>query len=86
MNWTDGSSYDGFWERGVQHGYGTMQFEDGTVKEGYFDNKVYVGKDMPMQRPAKSKIRKIKNSGSAPGGSATLKKSHQSLPSVKTNN
>jgi len=71
MVWTDGSTYEGAWERGVQHGYGNMTFDDGTSKEGYFDNKIYVGKEMPMQRPKKVKIRKVLGKEKA-GGSATI--------------
>jgi hypothetical protein len=41
MRWTDGSWYQGEWDRGIQHGYGKMTFPDGTVKEGYFENNVY---------------------------------------------
>jgi hypothetical protein len=44
MIWTDGSSYDGDWFRGIQHGYGTITFPDGSEKEGYFDNNVFIGK------------------------------------------
>ena len=43
MFWTDGSIYQGEWKQGVQHGYGKMTFPDGTIKEGYFENNVYVG-------------------------------------------
>lgn len=43
MRWTDGSVYVGQWERGIQHGYGKITFPDGTSKEGYFQNNVYVG-------------------------------------------
>ena len=41
MYWTDGSSYQGEWIRGIQHGYGKMIFPDGTKREGYFENNVY---------------------------------------------
>jgi len=43
MKWVDGSAYLGEWVRGIQHGYGKMIFQDGTVKEGYFDNNIYQG-------------------------------------------
>lgn len=43
MVWTDGSKYIGQWIRGIQHGYGKMVFPDGTFKEGYFENNIYVG-------------------------------------------
>jgi hypothetical protein len=43
MIWNDSSKYIGQWIRGIQHGYGKMIFPDGTFKEGYFDNNVYVG-------------------------------------------
>jgi len=41
MRWTDGSWYQGEWDRGIQHGYGKMTFPDNTTKEGYFENNVY---------------------------------------------
>lgn len=41
MYWTDGSSYQGEWVKGIQHGYGKMLFPDGTKREGYFENNVY---------------------------------------------
>jgi hypothetical protein len=43
MVWVDGSRYIGQWIRGIQHGYGKMIFPDGTFKEGYFDNNVFIG-------------------------------------------
>jgi hypothetical protein len=43
MRWTDGSYYVGEWVRGIQHGYGKIVFPDGTEKEGYFENNMYVG-------------------------------------------
>jgi len=43
MKWIDGSIYIGEWVRGIQHGYGKMIFIDNSVKEGYFDNNVFVG-------------------------------------------
>lgn len=43
MIWTDGSRYIGQWLRGIQHGYGKIIFPDGTVREGYFENNIYVG-------------------------------------------
>jgi hypothetical protein len=42
MVWTDGSCYKGEWQHGIQHGLGTMSFPDGRVKEGRFENNVYV--------------------------------------------
>ena len=47
MIWTDGSSYDGEWERGIQHGMGKMSFPDGTEKEGVFQDNVYRGPKNP---------------------------------------
>lgn len=47
MKWVDGSSYVGQWMRGIQHGYGKMNFADGQVKEGYFDNNIYIGPTQP---------------------------------------
>jgi hypothetical protein len=43
MRWTDGSYYTGEWIRGIQHGYGKIVFPDGTEKEGYFENNIYIG-------------------------------------------
>lgn len=48
MQWTDGSTYEGDWVRGIQHGKGKMTFPDGSVKEGYFENNVYKGEDPPV--------------------------------------
>lgn len=43
MFWTDGSIYQGEWRNGIQHGFGKMTFPDGTVKEGQFENNIFVG-------------------------------------------
>jgi hypothetical protein len=43
MIWTDGSSYQGEWNRGIQHGQGKMIFPNGTVKEGLFELNIYKG-------------------------------------------
>ncbi|CDW80329.1 UNKNOWN [Stylonychia lemnae] len=43
MKWTDGSCYIGDWIRGIQHGYGKIIYPDGTIKEGYFENNIYIG-------------------------------------------
>jgi len=43
MFWTDGSIYQGEWKQGIQHGFGKMVFPDGSVKEGRFENNIYVG-------------------------------------------
>lgn len=48
MIWTDGSKYIGQWVKGIQHGFGKMVFPDGTIKEGYFENNVYIG-SMPSK-------------------------------------
>ena len=45
MRWTDGSAYEGEWNRGLQHGSGVMMFANGTRSEGYFDNNVFVCKE-----------------------------------------
>jgi hypothetical protein len=29
--------------RGIQHGYGKMLFPDGSEKEGYFENNIFIG-------------------------------------------
>ncbi len=41
MFWTDGSSYQGEWKKGIQHGYGKMVFPDKSVKEGMFENNEF---------------------------------------------
>ena len=43
MRWTDGSSYVGEWVRGIQHGYGKIIYSNGVIKEGYFENNIYIG-------------------------------------------
>ena len=43
MFWTDGSIYWGMWYKGIQHGKGRMEFTDGTVKEGIFENNIFKG-------------------------------------------
>lgn len=49
MMWTDGSKYVGEWKNGIQNGYGKMEFPNGTVKEGYFDNNIFKGKNKPEE-------------------------------------
>lgn len=44
MYWIDGSVYKGDWVKGVQHGLGCLTLPDGTIKEGPFENNVYMGK------------------------------------------
>lgn len=41
MYWTDGSIYKGNWYKGIQWGYGIMQFSNGEIKEGYFENGAF---------------------------------------------
>ena len=43
MEWTDGSSYEGEWKFGIQHGWGIMTFPNGKVKEGYFEDNIFKG-------------------------------------------
>ena len=43
MFWTDGSIYRGMWHKGIQHGKGRMEFPDGTIKEGLFENNIFKG-------------------------------------------
>ena len=43
MEWTDGSTYEGEWRNGIQHGWGIMQFPNGKVKEGYFEDNIFKG-------------------------------------------
>lgn len=55
MFWTDGSIYQGEWKQGIQHGFGKMVFPDGSVKEGHFENNIYVGvQDPEPEKPAAS--------------------------------
>mmetsp|Transcript_6976 Transcript_6976/g.6508 ORF Transcript_6976/g.6508 Transcript_6976/m.6508 type:complete len:95 (-) Transcript_6976:193-477(-) len=44
MTWNDRTCYEGDWFRGIQHGYGKIVYPDGSSKEGYFENNVYIGK------------------------------------------
>jgi hypothetical protein len=44
MFWVDGSIYKGDWQLGVQHGFGEITLLDGKVKQGKFQNNVYIGK------------------------------------------
>ena len=41
MEWTDGSTYEGEWKNGIQHGWGKMSFPNGKVTEGYFEDNVF---------------------------------------------
>ena len=41
MKWTDGSTYMGTWEQGIQHGIGVMIFPDGTQRAGLFVENVF---------------------------------------------
>jgi hypothetical protein len=50
MYWTDGSKYEGEWEKGIQHGRGKMTFPDGSVKDGMFENNMFIG-PVPGQEP-----------------------------------
>ncbi len=63
MRWMDGSVYIGEWARGIQHGYGKMIFIDGSVKEGYFDNNVYVGhiQSKSMMQNSQEKSKRLDN-------------------------
>jgi hypothetical protein len=54
MKWTDGSYYLGEWVRGIQHGYGKIVFPDGTEKEGYFENNIFIG-PLPREKRSMSK-------------------------------
>ena len=42
MRWTDGSYYEGQWDAGIQHGVGKMVLPNGVIKEGIFENNVWV--------------------------------------------
>ena len=44
MYWADGTVYKGQWEQGVHHGPGVLHLPNGEVKEGLFENNVYIGK------------------------------------------
>jgi len=59
MRWTDGSCYVGTWMRGIQHGYGKIIAPDGTFKEGYFENNIYVG-TIPMEEQRKIAAQRAK--------------------------
>ena len=42
MQWTDGSSYQGEWIKGIQHGFGRMKFTNDNSEEGYFENNTFM--------------------------------------------
>ena len=42
MRWTDGSTYKGTWEAGIQQGIGIMIFADGTRRAGIFEQNLFV--------------------------------------------
>lgn len=46
MYWTDGSSYKGMWHKGIQHGKGKMEFPNGVVKDGEFENNIFLKRDV----------------------------------------
>jgi hypothetical protein len=58
MHWTDGTVYSGGWYRGIQHGKGTMKLPDGSMKEGYFQNNIFIsdndGSQISEENPCKS--------------------------------
>ena len=56
MKWTDGSIYQGEWNKGIQHGYGKMLFPNSTVKEGYFEFNVYKGPKAQDTTPSNADI------------------------------
>lgn len=41
MRWTDGSTYMGTWEQGIQEGIGVMIFPDGSRRAGIFEYNVF---------------------------------------------
>ena len=41
MKWTDGSTYMGTWEDGIQDGVGVMIFPDDTRRAGTFEQNVF---------------------------------------------
>lgn len=88
MVWTDGSRYTGQWVKGIQHGYGKMIFPDGTFKEGYFDNNVFVGplpsKNMMMQEQMRKSLYKTPLKNTNATSTKTLGSDFGSLTDQKT--
>lgn len=53
MVWKEGfnqSVYVGQWQKGIQHGFGKMTFPNDKVKEGYFENNIYIGPNPPTPK------------------------------------
>lgn len=44
MKWVNGTVYEGNWVNGVQQGEGKLTMPDGNVKEGNFQNNVFIDK------------------------------------------
>ena len=57
MDWSDGSFYEGEWQKGLKHGQGRLVLPDGRVKEGLFRNNKYCGGRAPTS-PDQNTIQK----------------------------
>lgn len=49
----DGTVYKGEWRQGMQHGEGRLWLPDGSLKQGHFENNIYMGQ-LEGSRPTKS--------------------------------
>ena len=43
MIYSDGSKYEGEWQKGKQHGLGTFTFPDGKIKSGKWAKGEFLG-------------------------------------------
>ena len=49
MRWTDGSSYHGLWENGIQNGIGVATYENNLLRAGFFEKNVFKRPILSMQ-------------------------------------
>ena len=84
MTWKDDNSfYEGEWQFGFQHGFGAMNFPSGEVREGMFENNVFVGENVEISQ-AKSMNKPI--AGPHPRSISALNATKTSSFSVNYNN
>ena len=55
MEWSDGSYYEGEWQKGLQSGHGRLVLPDGRVKAGLFKNNKFQGVSLGTTGAAKSR-------------------------------
>ena len=85
MFWTDGSIYQGEWKSGIQHGFGKMTFPDGTVKEGKFENNIFLGSTLDPSHSGGDLLTESENGGGS-GHKKSTRQLLQPLIIKKTNN